>query len=127
VSVVWCQVDSLRRVDHSSRGVVPRMVRCIKVCSRNLIKEARSTRGCRAIIKKMSRPALGSTGPRFRYIRDALSLSVKQLVIEVTTYHHLVPRLRMNGALPPFIVRLLLVQASVEISQHSAWVYTSFT
>jgi len=52
----------------------------------------------------MSRPALGSTGPRFKCIREALSLGVKQLGSEVTTYYHLVRRLRMNGAVPPLVL-----------------------
>ena len=57
----------------------------------------------------MSRPTLGSTGPRFKYIRDTLSLSVKQLGSEVTTYHHLMPRLRMSGAVPSFLLYFHIV------------------
>ena len=51
----------------------------------------------------MSRPALGSTGPHFKYIGEALSLGVKQPGREVTTYHHLVARLWMSGTVPPLL------------------------
>jgi hypothetical protein len=56
----------------------------------------------------MPRPAL-STGTRFKYIREGLSLGVLQLESEVTTYHHLVLRLRMSGVVPPLLLYFHIV------------------
>jgi hypothetical protein len=54
VSVVCCQVESLRRADHQSRGVLPTVVRrCVWI--RNLVNEEALTHwGCCAKIKNHS-------------------------------------------------------------------------
>jgi hypothetical protein len=48
-----------------------------------------------------SRPALRPTQPPIQWVSGTLSLGVKRPRCEGTTHLHLVPRLRMHGAIPP--------------------------
>jgi hypothetical protein len=66
--------------------------------------EVRSPTGADFLIAPASKPALGPSQPRIQWIPGALSPGVKRgRGVTLTTYPHLVPRLRMSRSyIPPF-------------------------
>jgi len=59
--------------------------------------------GCGATTA-VSRPALGPTQPPSKWVPRALSQGQSGRGIKLTTHFHLVPRLRMRGAIPPLLI-----------------------
>jgi hypothetical protein len=62
----------------------------------------------------MSSPPLGPTQPPFQWVPGALSLGVSGRGVKLTTHFHLVPRLRVSGAIPPLLQYTFMAWCSVK-------------
>ena len=81
------------------------------------------------LFSKMSRPVLGLIWPPTHWIPGFLPRA-KELGCDVTTYHRLVPRLRMIGAvplLPLYAIMVHIETASLFIRREEVWGLWVFT
>jgi hypothetical protein len=70
-----------------------------------------------------SRPALSPIHPPIRWVTDDLFLEERIRGVELTTHLHLVPRLKMRGAIPPlprYVFMAWYLITFTYISHHSA-------
>ena len=59
------------------------------------------------ILSKTSRPSLGPVEPSIHWMFGALQAGLKRPGMKVAVHHHLVPRFRRNGAMPPLPIMSL--------------------